>query len=330
VEEKENFMKWIYMLIVAGFILLLSACSFESFDPIPRNSSIISTVNIKDMTVSFYDMDRAKKLPEWKVDRPYVGGLIFPDNDTFLLYGKTTESVDLYSLGSGKKIGSWETGKGIVNGLLVKEGKEVAFADQERDSIRIFNLEGKEISEFKTEKEPLTMLEAQMENILYVMSFNQKKLSIIDLKNKEQLPGFEIHAAAAGALISNEKDELWIGGHGEGATVEERIHIYDIVSGELKKEISAPVMPVNFIKDRENIFVLSHGSNMLYKLSEDGRMKQSIKVGANPFEIELIDGKLIVAGYDSNDLYIIDPDTLIIEKTVSVGKGPFQIVARER
>lgn len=323
-------MKWIFTMIAAAFTIMLSACSFESFEPIPTNSSIISTVNIKDMTISFYDMDKGRKLPDWEVDRPYIGGVIFPDKDTFLLYGKTLETVDLYSLSKGKKIGSWETGRGIINALLVQNGKEVAFADQERDSIRFYSLEGKETDELKTEREPLTILEAETEGKLYVISFNQQMLSIVDLKNKQKLPGFEIHSAAAGALLSQETGELWIGGHGEGATVEELIHVYDINSGELKKEISAPVMPVNFIKDVEDIFVLSHGSNMVYKLGEDGRKKDSMKVGANPFEIELFANKLIIAGYDSNDIYIVEPDRLEIEKTVSVGSGPFQIVTRER
>ena len=281
------------------------------------------------MTISFYDMDQQKKLDDWAVDRPYTGGMIFPDNDTFLLYGKTIETMDLYSLSKGKKVGSWKTGKGIVNGLLVMDGEEIAFADQERDSIRFFNLEGKETKEVKTEREPLTMLEAESEQRLYAISFNHKTLSIIDLKTKENLPGFQIHSAAAGALLSQQKGELWIGGHGEGSKVEERIHVYDIENGKLKKEIAAPVMPVNFIKDHDYIFVLSHGSSMLYKLTQNGEKMDAIKVGANPFEIELFQKKLIIAGYDSNDLYIVDPDSLKIEKTVSVGKGPFQIVTRE-
>ncbi|MEH7884896.1 WD40 repeat domain-containing protein [Bacillus sp. JJ1609] len=323
-------MKKIFMLVTAAFTIFLSACSFDTFEPIPSKSTFISTVNIKDMTISFYDLDKDMMLPDWKVDRPYVGGMIFPNKDTLLLYGNTLESVDLYSLSKGKKIESWETGKGIVNGMLVHNGSEIAFADQERDSIRFYSLEGKEIKEIKTERDPLTILEAEDEQKLYVMSFNHKMLSIIDLENKEKLPGFEIHAAAAGGLLNQQKGELWIGGHGKGTTVEERIHVYDLKSGKLKKEIAAAAMPVNFIKNKLSIYVLSHGSNMLYQLGENGEIKASIKVGANPFEIELFDNKLFIAGYDSNDLYIVNPDNLKIEKTVSVGKGPFQIVTRER
>lgn len=323
-------MKSINLLIMIAFTMFLSACSLKNFEPIPVSTSVVSTINIKDMSISFYDINKGKKLPDWAVDRPYIGGIILPDKDTYILYGKTIDTADLYSLSKGKKIGEWDIGEGIINGLLVRKGEEIAFADQNRSSIRFFNLNGKEIKEIKTEREPLTMLEAESEGKLYVISFNHSQLTLIDLKNKEKLPGFEIHSAAAGALLNMEKEELWIGGHGEGATVEERIHVYDIHSGKLKKEIAAPVMPVNFLKDQENIFVLSHGSNMLYKLNLEGENRSSLKVGANPFEIELFDGRLIIAGYDSNDLYIVDPELLKIEQTVSVGKGPFQIVTRER
>lgn len=323
-------MKWMYIFVAAAFTMLLSGCSMDSYERIPSKNSIVLTVNIKDMTISFYNIDEKKKLPDWEVDQPYLGGIIFPDKDTFLLYGKTIDTVDLYSLSKGKKIGSWKTGEGIVNGLLVQNGTEIAFADQERDSIRFYSLEGKELKEIKTENEPLTLLEAELLEKLYVISFNHKMLSVIDLETKEKIPGFKIHAAATGALISEQKGELWIGGHGEGTDVEEKIHVYDIHSGKLTKEIPAPVMPVKFINAEDDIFVLSHGSNMLYKLGKNGDLKDSIKIGANPFEMELFDEKLIVAGYDSNDLYIVDPVNLKIEKTFSVGKGPFQIVTRER
>ncbi len=321
-------MKRFYLLAAVSFTALLSACSFDSFEPIPKDSSIISTVNIKDMTLSFYDMDKGEKLPDWRVDRPYIGGMMLPDEDTILLYGQTLETVDLYSLSRGEKIDSWETGEGIVNSLLVADGKEIAFADQNRESIRFFDVNGKEVKEVTSEKDPLTLLEA--ENKLYVISYNQEMLTAINVDDKERLPGFKVHPAAAGAIMSSGKDELWIGGHGKGTQIEDRIHIYDLKSGTLKKEITAPIMPVDFTKNGDNIFVLSHGSNTLYKLAVDGTKQGSIKVGANPFEIELFEDKLIVAGYDSNEVYFIDPGSLSIEKTLKVGDGPFQIVTRER
>jgi WD40 repeat protein len=323
-------MNRISMSLMLAFTMFLSSCSFKTFEPIPEDISLVSTINIKDMSISFYDIERGKRLPDWVLDRPYTGGMVLPDKDTLLLYGKTIDTADLYSLSKGKKIGEWDIGEGIVNGLLVQNDREVVFADQKRDSIRFFDLNGSELNEVKTKREPLTILEEKSEEKLYVTSFNDNTLSVIDLAKKQVNPGFEIHTAAAGAMLNNDKDELWIGGHGEGAAVENQIRVYDLPSGKLKKEIEAPVMPVNFIKNKENIYVLSHGSNMLYKLNLEGDRSLSLKVGANPFEMEFFKDKLIIAGYDSNDLYFVDPQKLTIQRKVSVGKGPFQIVTRGR
>jgi len=238
-------MKYAYVMAVSAVLMLISACSSESFEPLPKETSIISTVNIKDMTISFYDFDNGEKLSDWNIGHPYIGGIIMPDKETFLLYGKTMETVDLYSLSKGKKIASWETGKGIVNGILVNEGKEIAFADQTRHSVRFFRMDGKEADEIKIGKNPLSLLD-DGEGRLYVMSYNHEDLRIIDLKDKKEVRGFTIHPAAAGAILNRENNELWIGGHGEGTIAEEKIHIYDLSSGKLKNEISAPVMPVNF------------------------------------------------------------------------------------
>lgn len=323
-------MKWLYIMIYSALIIAMSACASENFEPIPAETAIISTVNIKDMTVSFFDDSRNKKLSDWQVNRPYLGGVILPDNDSLLLYGKTIDTVDVYSLSKGKKIDSWDTGEGIVNAIMILKGTKIAFADQTSDSIRIFSLEGKEIQQYSTEKEPLTMIEAKNEKKLYVISYASEHLNMISLLDEKSLPGFKIHSAAAGALLSEDQNELWIGGHGAGANIEEKIHVYDTRSGILKKEIAAPVMPVNFLRYNHHIFALSHGSNMLYKLSQNGEIQDQKKIGANPFDMEIFDGKLLVAGYDSNDIHIIDPESLQIERTVQVGKGPFQLVTRER
>ena len=89
------------------------------------------------------------------------------------------------------------------------------------------------------------------------------------------------------------------------------------------------MMPVNFAQWNQNIFVLSHGSNTLYKLSESGEELKSTQIGANPFALSVYHDELIVAGYDSNDIYFIDPQNLKIIQKVNVGHGPFQLIVRE-
>lgn len=326
-EMKQSIHRVVIFLVV---VFLLSSCSNKGFPPIQEDRSIAATVNIKDKTLSFIDLDKMEKMLDWEMDKPYTGAIILPDGDTLLLYGKQVETVDLYSLKRGQKIDSWKTGKGIVNGKLLQMGSEIALVDQDLNKIRFFNLDGKEQWKVSTELNPLTILEAEKEKKLFVLSFNKEKLTVIDLVKKKKMDGYSIHPSAAGAWLNEEKREIWIGGHGSGAEIEKDIHVYDSVSGNFKRKIPAPSMPINFIGNYNHVFVLSHGTSKLYQLDDEGNVIDSIVVGANPFEMLLIDDQLIIAGYDSNDLHIVNAENLKIIKTISVGNGPFQIVVRER
>ncbi|MBT2691057.1 WD40 repeat domain-containing protein [Bacillus sp. ISL-47] len=319
---------WFFAVIL--ITLLLSSCKEKVQPSIPEDLSFAATVNIKDMTISFVDLKKLALAEEWKMEKPYTGSLILPDRDTILFYGNQLETADLYSLKEGKKIGSWETGTGIVNGILLDNMTEVALVDQDLNKIRFFDIEGKELKQIDTESDPLTILESKKARKLFALSFNNEKLAVIDLHTKEKTDEFVIHPSAAGAWLNEESNEIWIGGHGEGIEIEQDIHIYDSETGEIKKTIPAPSMPINFLEKDNHVYVLSHGSNMLYKLKESGEQDASVSIAANPFEMAFTEGELLVAGYDSNDVHILDPENLKSLKTIKVGEGPFKIVLRER
>jgi YVTN family beta-propeller protein len=319
---------WFFGLILIA--ILLSSCTEKRQPSLPEDISFAATINLKDMTVSFVDLKKLALAEEWKMEKPYTGALILPDRDTILFYGNQLETADLYSLKEGKKIGSWETGTGIVNGKLLEDKTEVALVDQDLNKIRFFNIKGKELKQIETESNPLTILESRKAKKLYVLSFNHEKLAVIDLQTKEKTDEFITHPSAAGAWLNEESNELWIGGHGEGIEIEQDIHVYDSETGDLKKTIPAPSMPINFLEKDSHVYVLSHGSNMLYKIKESGELAASVSIAANPFEMAIAEGKLLVAGYDSNDVHILDPQNLKSLKTIKVGEGPFKIVLRER
>lgn len=309
-------------------LILLVGCS-TGYPTVAKDVNLIATVNIKDKTVSFIDADKEKMFAEWEMKEPYTGGLIFPDNDTLLLYGKQVDTVDLFSLSKGKKVDSWKTGAGIVSGKLVCDNKVIAFADQSRHQTRFFTIKGEEIIHLQTGRNPISLLEDEKEKKLYVISFDEGRLTVVDLPDKRVETNFTINKNVTGALLQEKERELWIGGHGQGEEIEQYIHVYDLVTGTLKKKISAPSMPVNFLKKDKFIYTLSHGTSLIYKMNSDGKQLDNAQVGVNPFEMVTMDDILYVAGYDSNDVNLVNLDNLSIINTIPVGKGPFKIITRE-
>ncbi|MCM3599930.1 WD40 repeat domain-containing protein [Robertmurraya korlensis] len=316
----------VMLITIWALLFIISGCSNDQ-PVIPENKSLAITVNIKDMSLSFVDLEEAIVIETWTMDKPYTGGVLLPDNDSLLLYGKQVETVDIYSLRTGKLINSWETGRGIVEGVLLSDREEIALSDQERQSVRFFRFDGKPIKEVVKTGNPLALIPTNSQ--LYVVSYNSKKLTTVDLQSKEITSQFSIHSAATGAIIQEDKNEIWIGGHGLGSELESYIHVYNSKTGELKRKISAPIMPINLLHNNDGTFALSHGSNSLYKISDEGVIQAKITVGANPFEITEYKDQLLVAGYDSNDIHFITEKDLSIGKSVKVGKGPFQIIIRE-
>ncbi|WP_071459853.1 YncE family protein [Bacillus massilinigeriensis] len=322
-------MKPLLTLVILILTVLTGGCSSRDFASVKYSSSVISTVNIKDMTVTFIDVNKGKKIADWKVDKPYNGGIFLPDGDTLLLYGKSLKEVDLFSLKKGKKIQSWNTGKGFVDALLIDGKKGIVFSNDSNNSLDFYTYKGKKEKSITLSASPFTLLQSKDGSKLFTISFHGSMLHIINLQQGEYIKSVPIHSAAAGAILNEEKNEIWIGGHGEGSIMEKTIHVYKIDSGELTRQINAPEMPVNFSYFSHHFFVLSHGSSMLYKFNGNGKRLGSLRIGANPFEVETVGDMLVVAGYDSDDVYLVDPEGLEIYKRIKVGKGPFQIIKGE-
>lgn len=316
-------MKQLILLILA--VSILGGCSQESYTRIDKNQPFLATVNLKDTSLTFLN-NKYQVMGSWDLKIPFTGGLLLKDKDTLLLYGKDMTSISVFSLSKGHQIDSWNVSKGIVNMKLLQDGKSIVAVNQLLNTVFFYNDKGQLQNQVKVGKSPLTILQGN--NRLYVLNFGDTKLSIINVKTRKVEQQFPIRISSTGALLRESKKELWIGGHGKGAQIEENVHIYSTETGKLKRTLKAPSMPINLIESHEGIFILSHGTNTLYKIKDDKILK-SMTVGVNPFEMIHFQNDLLIAGYDSNALYIINPKNLTMKKKVSVGKGPFQLIRRE-
>ncbi|GGJ77614.1 DNA-binding beta-propeller fold protein YncE [Anoxybacillus voinovskiensis] len=305
--------------------LLLASCQHQAFPPIPRQMETLISVNIKDGTVTFFDLTREKKYTQWEIREPVKGGVLLKHGQELLLYGNELEQVYVYDLATGKRKSEWNTGKGIVSALVSSDGKQVFLADEQQQKLRIFTVEGKEEAAIRVGKKPLTLLQTK-DGKVYVIDFHDAKADIIDVRKRRMVATFSVPKSALGGLVREK--ELWVGGHGSGSTVETNIHVYSL-DGKLKKTIAAPAMPISFVETDNGIFTLSHGSNTVRKWDKTGTKAVSLTVGVNPFTMIGGNKYLYIASYDGDVIDVVDQQTLRSVRQYKTGKGPFQLLIRE-
>jgi len=313
--------------LIVMLLLFVTGCSDESYSKIPANQSFAATLNLKDTTITFIDK-QYHKFAEWNLKEPFLGGLLVDDEDTLLIYGKDMENISVFSLSLGKKIDSWNVGSGIVSMTKLHTG-ELAAVNQESNEVYFLTSTGEIEKKVKVGKRPQSLISDQSGERLYVINFGDAKLSVLNTLSMKVEREIEIPPSSTGGLLREKEAEIWIGGHGSGSEVEERIHIYSTPTGKLKKTLEAPTMPIKFIENEDGIFIASHGSSMIYKFNHSYEQTASSVIGANPFEMDLFNGDLLVAGYDSNELYVVNSKSGNMLSTVKTGKGPFQLMIRE-
>ncbi|WP_042346757.1 hypothetical protein [Bacillus massiliigorillae] len=309
-------------------VLLIAGCQQDTLAAIPSDTSFVASVNIKDGSISFVNSENMQIMAEWDIHKPFTGAILLPNHDQIALYGKQMSSILVYSLSKGKLIDEWQVGEGIVMISAINGGKELALVDQLTNSIRIISLQGKQLRSVKVGDKPISIHEDQRTKHLYVVNFNDNKITVLQSNTLKTTKEININPFSTGIMIRSQEKQIWVGGHGKGNHIEDNVHIYSTESGELMKTLRTPSMPIHFLSYKDNVYIVSHGTSTVYKY-KDMNQVASLKVGVNPFEMKRVKEKLVLASYDSNELHVIDPEKFIVEKTIKVGKGPFQLVIRE-
>jgi YVTN family beta-propeller protein len=322
-------MRAICVLLAVLGILFIHGCEQETLPAVPKQMEVLISVNVNDESVTFFDIQTGRKVAEWKLRKRIKGAVLLPDDRTMLLYGNEMDRVYLYDMRTGEEKSEWKTGKGIVGALVSNKGNKVFLADERQKALRIFDLKGKEKAKIEVGNKPLTLLQNKAGTTIYVIDFHNTKAYAVDVGKQRVIRTFSVPKFAFGGLLRDGRQELWIGGHGSGSTVETNIRIYSIKTGALIKLMKAPSMPVSFVETNEGIFALSHGSNILRKWDDSGNLKASVTIGANPFIMIGANERLYIASYDSNEIYVVDQRTMKIIAQWKTGKGPFQLLIRK-
>ncbi|MEG0383476.1 MAG: YncE family protein [Solibacillus sp.] len=316
-------MKRAHFMLFSLFILLLTGCSDDRFDRIDPHQSFVASVNTLEPSITFFDQS-ANEIALWPLEKAYTGAVLV-GNDAILLYGHQLAEASLYELSTGKHMQTINTGLGVTNAYFDEQTEKIFITNSKTNELTSYTMKGKLQHTVKLHNYPMSMLVS--DGKLYVINYKDTILSVISTETMALLDEWDIPTSSHGLVIPNGRDELWVGGHGEGSSPNQTVDIYARSTGEKLKEIPMPLMPVGFSQKNNEIAVVSHGGNILYVVNEDGTIKWQLEIGANPFAVAHFKDTLVVAGYDDHAIYFINNKS--IEKKAQTGKGPFHLLVRE-
>ncbi|WP_342526066.1 hypothetical protein MKY84_11100 [Chryseomicrobium sp. FSL W7-1435] len=297
---------------------LLVGCS-PAYPGIPASSQTTLLVYSQlDRSLSTYT-EQMELLGKWDLEKPYTGMVLLPD-DHILFYGYGMDRFGIYNLLTGKQVTEVETPEGTVGAYTDDSGFYLSNSKINEVSYYTHDFELEET--LATGSYPMSM--TSDEGKLYVINYQGEHISVIDQNEWEVVDEYPIPRASQGIMISDQ--QLFVGGHGSGATVNTSIQILNKTEGILEKEIAMPIMPITFAESDDFIYTLSHGSNILYQV-QDQKIVDQLTVGSNPFALAASSEFLYVAGYDDDTLYKIK-DMKIVD-SIDTGDGPLQVVIRE-
>lgn len=311
------------LLFVLLTLLLLSGCSDERLKDINPHQNFIATINILQPSLQFFN-EVGDELARWDFEKAYSGGTLI-QRDRVLMYGNQLLEADLYELSTGKLIETFPTEIGTTNGYYDTETNQFFIANSKTNTVTSYDSQGRQLKVAKLRNYPMSM--AAYDGLLYVVNYKDTLLSVISIDTMTIINEWEIPKSSHGIRIFENRQEVWIGGHGEGNSPNEYVNVYDLETGKRMKQIKLPIMPVALASSGEEVAVISHGNSMLHILEEDGTIKKELQVGANPFSVAYFNGQIAVAGYDDHTLYFIENGQIV--KSHKTAQGPFQLIVRE-
>lgn len=309
---------------VLSVVLLLAGCAQAELTPVNPHEQFVATVNIAEPSVQFYS-NSCEAIATWSFEEPYTGGVLI-GFDQLLLYGNQMTEAHLYEISSGRKLKTLEVAIGTTNAYFDTNSERLFITNSKTNELTMYSKNGEALQKMSLRNYPMSMTAA--EGLLYIVNFKDTVLSVVNIAQFQVVDEWVIPQGSHGLLIKQEAQELWVGGHGAGATPNTNVHVIDLATGNLKEQLQLPMMPVGFAQAaaQDEVAVVSHGNSHLYVLDENNVVKATMQIGANPFSVAYVKNAIAVAGYDDDTLYFVK-DGEVVTQCTTLG-GPFQLLVR--
>jgi YVTN family beta-propeller protein len=328
---------WWSVAIVLLSIVLISACSEREATAMEEGAGTLVVLNKTDYTAMIIDMESREILATLPTGVAPHEADISPDGTLAVAsnYGEydgepghTLTVIDLRDNRVDRVIdlGDYTRPHGLA---WLADGEHLLVTAEGKQALIVLHLpSGEVVQEIVTgqERSHIVALSADQTRA-FVANIDYGTLSVIDLQGGEVVTTIETGAGAEGIAINSDESELWITNR-----YEDTIAIVDLESYEVVEKLQAGAFPIraNFTPDGRHLLVANMQSGDVSVFDVDQRtermridLEPDSDLNAGPVGMLVIPGnRILVAGTQTNRLYVIDLETFEIIDQIPTGAEP--------
>jgi YVTN family beta-propeller protein len=324
-------------IILCAFTLTLTGCDANDQTEATETTGKLVVLNKSGYTAMIIDMESKEVLATLPTGIAPHEAEISPDGRFALAsnYGEydgepgtTLTVIDLEELVVDREIDLGEYAR--PHGLAwFDDGEHVAVTAEVKEALIILHFPTDEIVQvIPTNQQRSHIVELSADNSkAYVANIDYGTMSIIDIQAGEVIAQLDTGEGAEGIAISPDESELWITNR-----YEDTVSVIDLQSYEVVATLEAGSFPIrsNFTPDGSHVLVANMLSGDVSVFDTSNRteiMRIDLEPGsdlnAGPVGMLKIPGnRILVAGTQTDKLYVIDMATFEIIDHIETGEEP--------
>lgn len=256
--------------------------------------------------------------------------------DQSLIYVATGDSdvIEVVDVASKKVVDELEVGEDPEMFDLSADGTTLYASLEEDGLLSIFNLADKTAETVEVGEEPEGVLAHPNGKIVYVTSEDANLVHVVDVENKSLVANITVGNRPRRFALSTELNELWVSNEMSGS-----VSVIDTTTNTLKTSLEflpkgfrkPDVTPVGLLFDESSnraYVALGRANHVAVVNLSSKEIENYVLVGNRAWGMALDSkrARLLVANGLSDDMSVIDTESLKVVKTVPVARVPHSIL----
>lgn len=312
-------------LIIMTIFIFIAGCGQKTLSLPALDANKLLITHIKEPILAVIDTTKNEVIHHEQFNFS-VQSLTKIGDHQVALAGKYEKEVLLLNLTNGNMRTLFSSGSGVTDLLYDAHSGILFLTDAIKNEVIFMDVSTETvIARIDVGGDPVAM--DVYGDTLYVLNDDDATISVIEISTNRLLRTFPVLERPTDLVATSEY--VWVGGHGSFSKLNEKVYVYEASTGNLVEKIKVGLMPIALFSDksRDEIWVLSHGSNELHVIdTRSFAEKGKFPTGDNPYYLTADSHYMYVTALDGDKLTVVDRKNYVIKHEISLFSGPYGIV----